>query len=109
MKTDAYEKYEGELYRMSRSATRGEPKNLVRGIADAHSDQDGFGDIVASNHKHYQRTTTTLLQAFLGGVSPPNLEGFQDTLVGFHRWGAKIASLLNRHREKINDHMKFQF
>ena len=81
------------------SVTQGEPKNIVRGIVDAHSDQDGFRALVALNHRYDQRTTATLLQASLDVVGPPASKGVQDVLVGVPKWEAKMASLSKRHKE----------
>ena len=100
------EKYRGELYGALCSVTQGEPKNIVRGIVDAHSVQDGFRALVALNHRYDQRTTATLLQASLDVVGPPSLKGVQEVLVGVPKWEAKVASLLNRHREKLSDQIK---
>ena len=78
----------------------------MKGIVDAHSVQDGFRALVALNHRYDQRTTATLLQASLDVVGPPILKGVQEVLVGVPKWEAKMASLLNRHGEKLSDQMK---
>ena len=103
---ELYDKYTGELYGVLCSVTQGEPKNIVRGIVDAYSMQDGFRALAALNHRYDQRTTATLLQASLEVVGPPSLKGVQEVLVGVPRWEAKVASLFNRHNEKISDQMK---
>jgi hypothetical protein len=82
LKTDLCEKYDGELYGVLCSVTRGEPKNIVRGIGDAHSDQDGFRAILVLDQRYDQRTTATLLQAFLDAVGQPNSKEIQDFIVG---------------------------
>ena len=42
LRRDLYDKYKSELYGILCSVTQGEPKNIVRSIVDAHSEQDGF-------------------------------------------------------------------
>ena len=56
LRRELYEKYKSELYGILCSTTQGEPKNIVRSIVDAHSDQDGFRVILALNHRYDQRT-----------------------------------------------------
>ena len=82
LKRDLYSKYKSELYGILCSTTQGEPKNIVRSIVDAHSDQDGFRAILALNHRYDQRTTATLLQASLDVVGPPVLKSVNDVLSG---------------------------
>ena len=106
LKEDLYDKYKSELYGVLCSTTQGDPKNIVRSIVDAHSDQDGFRALLALNHRYDQRTTATLLQASLDVVGPPTLKSVQDVLNGVPKWEGKIASLFNRHREELSDQMK---
>ena len=106
LRRDLYERYKSELYGILCSTTQGEPKNIVRSIVDAHSDQDGFRAILALNHRYDQRTTATLLQASLDVVGPPALKSVQDVLSGVPKWEGKIACLFNRHREELSDQMK---
>ena len=47
LRRDLYDKYKIELYGILCSVTQGEPKNIVRSIVDAHSEQDGFRAILA--------------------------------------------------------------
>ncbi len=106
LKRDLYSKYKSELYGVLCSTTQGDPKNIVRSIVDAHSDQDGFRAILALNHRYDQRTTATLLQASLDVVGPPALKSVNDVLSGVPKWEGKIASLFNRHREELSDQMR---
>ena len=103
---DLYSKYKSELYGILCSTTQREPKNIVRSIVDAHSDQDGFRALLALNHRYDQRTTATLLQASLDVVGPPALKSVNDVLSGVPKWEGEIASLFNRHREELSDQMK---
>ena len=89
LQRDLYDKYKNELYGVLCSTTQGEPKNIVRSIVDAHSDQDGFRALMALNHRYDQRTTATLLQASLDVVGPPALKSVNDVLSGVPKWEGK--------------------
>ena len=105
MPKDLHEKYQGELYGILCSLTGCEAKNILKGMQEASDGMDGFKGIMFLEKRFDARTSASLLQAYLGVVTPGVLKS-SDLVSGIHKWELKVGNLFSRYGETLGDKLK---
>ena len=74
-------------------------------MQEASDGMDGFKGMMFLEKRFDARTSASLLQAYLGVVTPWALKS-TDLVTGIHKWELKVGNLFARYSETLGDALK---
>ena len=79
---------------------------MLKNVVDMGGEQDGFRGLKVLQKRFDSVTAASLMNAYLEVVAPTPIKRADELIGGIHRWETKVALLLNRYKEDINDRLK---